>query len=72
MKEIIIRLMPLPPHVRAFTMPDEQGDYNVYVNAVLSGEQQRRSLQHELRHIRRDDFYKRDSSAREIEEENKM
>ena len=71
MKEIIIRLMPLPMHVRAFTMPDEQGDYNVYVNAMLSPEQQRRSLQHELGHIRRDDFYKRDKTARELEEENK-
>ena len=71
MKEIIIRLLPLPVHVRAFTMPDEQGDYNIYVNVLLSREQQNRSLRHELRHISRDDFYKRDKTAKEIEAENK-
>ena len=70
MEEIIIRLMPLPAHVRAFTMPDAQGDYNVYINVLLSREQQDRSFQHELRHIRRGDFYKRDQSAKEIEAEN--
>lgn len=67
MEDIIIRLMPLPVHVRAFTMPDEQGDYNVYINALLSAEQQVRSYQHELRHIRRGDFFKRDKTAKEIE-----
>ena len=69
MTEIIIRKIPLPAHVRAFTMPDAQGDYNVYVNSDLSLEQQLKSLQHELRHIRRDDFYKRDLTAQEIESE---
>ena len=69
MEDIIIRLMPLPVHVRAFTMADEQGDYNVYINALLSAEQQARSYQHELRHIRRGDFFKRDKTAKEIEGE---
>ena len=69
MTEIIVRKIPLPLHVRAFTMPDAQGDYNVYINSVLSEEQQEASLRHELRHIRRDDFYKRDRTAGEIEEE---
>ena len=71
MEDIIIRLIPLPVHVRAFTMPDAQGDYNVYINVLLSTEQQNISLQHELRHIRRGDFYKRDKTAKEIEAENK-
>ena len=38
---------------------------------TLSREQQNISLQHELRHIRRGDFYKRDKTAKEIEAENK-
>lgn len=58
MNEIIVRLMPLPAGVRAFTIPDAEGDYNVYLNCCLSAEQQRRSLQHEQLHISRDDFYK--------------
>ncbi|MBQ6862876.1 MAG: hypothetical protein IJO14_01420 [Clostridia bacterium] len=58
MNEVIVRLMPLPVGVRAFTIPDADGDYNVYLNCRLSAEQQRRSLQHEQLHISRDDFYK--------------
>ena len=69
MTEIIVRMMALPPHVRAFTMPDAQGDYNIYINSALSSEQQKKSLLHELRHIQRDDFYRRDVSARQIEAE---
>ena len=57
MNEIIIRTLPLPPHVRAFTLPDAQGDYNVYINASLSSEQQQKSLSHEKKHIEREDFY---------------
>ena len=69
MTEIIVRKIPLPPHVRAFTMPDAQGDYNIYINCALSTEQQLISYLHELKHIRRDDFYKRGKTAKEIEEE---
>ena len=69
MTEIIVRKIPLPPHVRAFTMPDPQGDYNIYINCALSAEQQLSSYLHELKHIRRDDFYKRGKTAKEIEEE---
>ena len=71
MEEIIIRLIPLPVHVRAFTLPDAQGDYNVYINVLLSREQQARSFQHELRHIRRGDFYRRDCTVKELEQKNK-
>ena len=69
MTEIIVRMVPLPPHVRAFTMPDAQGDYNIYINTALSEAQQKRSLLHELRHIQNDDFYRSDCSARQIEAE---
>ena len=57
LNEIIIRLMPLPVGVRAFTIPDADGNYNVYLNCRLSAEQQRRSLRHEQMHIERNDFY---------------
>ncbi|MCH5199224.1 MAG: hypothetical protein J1E34_10015 [Oscillospiraceae bacterium] len=67
MENIIIREISLPCNVRAFTLPDEQGDYNVYINSSLSDEQRKMSFIHELRHIKRNDFYKRDLSAEEIE-----
>ena len=58
MNDIFIRILALPLSVRAFTLPDAQGDYNIYVNCALSAEQQKRSVQHEATHIRRGDFYK--------------
>ena len=58
--------MPLPLHVRAFTMMDAQGDYNVYINEAMSFEQRRRSFAHEKRHIEREDFVK-EQRATEIE-----
>lgn len=58
MENIIVRLISLPSTVRAFTLPDEQGDYNVYLNSTLSSEEQKKSLQHECRHIENGDFYK--------------
>lgn len=67
MRDIIIREISMPGSVRAFTLPDEQGDYNVYINSSLSAEQRQRSFLHELGHIKRDDFYKLDLSAAEIE-----
>lgn len=66
MNEIIVRLLPMPVGVRAFTLPDSEGDYNVYLNCRLSAEQQRRSLRHEKMHILRNDFC-REASACAIE-----
>ena len=63
MNEIFIRALVLPLSVRAFTLPDAQGDYNIYVNCALSEEQQMRSVQHEKLHIRRGDFFKDESAA---------
>ena len=68
MNDIIIRMMTLPPRIRAFTVPDAQGDYNIYVNCALSAEQQKKSVQHETLHIRKGDFYK-DKTAAQIEKE---
>lgn len=65
-ENIIVRYIPLPVSVRAFTVPDDQGDYNVYINSSLSREQQIKSFEHEARHIRNDDFF-RDESAVMIE-----
>lgn len=68
MNEIIIRELQLPPGIRAFTLPDAQGDYNIYINCSLTAEQRQESLRHEREHIDRGDFFK-DLSAREIEAE---
>ncbi len=56
----------MPFNIRAFTLPDEQGDYNIYLNSLLTEEQQKLSLAHEQKHIADDDFSK-ELSAVEIE-----
>lgn len=60
MESIIIRGIELPPKVRGVTVVDSEGDYNVYINTLLSDEVQRKTQRHELRHIVNDHFYNHD------------
>lgn len=62
----IIREIKMPLSIRAFTVPDENGDFNIYINESLSDEAKRRSLAHEEKHIQRNDFQSY-ALAREIE-----
>lgn len=55
--DYIVRLIPLPSTVRGFVTLDSDGLPNVYINAGLPEEIQRRTLNHELDHIRRNDFF---------------
>ena len=57
MDDRILRLAPLPPRVNAVTVVDSNGDFNIYVNAGLSREEQRKAYEHELVHIRRSHFF---------------
>lgn len=63
---VFVRIKKLPIHIKAFVLPDEEGDYNIYINEYLSEDAKRKSLAHELRHIAQGDCYS-DKSAREIE-----
>ena len=54
---IFIRLVRLPSTVYGVTVKDENGDFNVYINSDLSKSAQDRAIEHELKHIRRGDFY---------------
>ncbi len=60
---IFVRTIPMPMSVRAFTIPDPSGDYNIYINDALSPEQQKKSLTHEEKHIENGDFYKDETAA---------
>lgn len=66
MDEVIIRLQDMPIRMKGVTLLDESGDYNVYINSRLSADSQREVLNHEMLHIRRDDFYN-DLTIREAE-----
>lgn len=57
MDDIVCRVIELPLRVNAVTVVDENGDFNIYVNAHLSPEDQRKAYLHERRHIKRHHFY---------------
>ncbi len=64
---IFIREMKMPLTIRAFTVPDANGDYNIYINNGLSEEAKKRSFEHEKKHIENNDFSSSDL-ARVIED----
>ena len=53
--DVIIRYIDLPCTIRGMTVYEDDF-YSVYINARLSYEEQRRTIQHELMHIGRSDF----------------
>jgi len=57
---IFVRMIPLPIAVRAVTLPNDDGTFDIYINENLPEELQHRALTHELEHIRRDHFYNDD------------
>ena len=58
---IFIRIVKLPSDsVRAVTIPNDDGTFDIYINARLPEELQRKALEHELNHIRKDHFYNDD------------
>ena len=57
---IFVRTIPLPEAIRAVTLPNDDGTFDIYVNGNLPDELQQKALDHELRHIRKDHFYNDD------------
>jgi hypothetical protein len=56
MEKEIIRLIDMPSFINAYTLLDENGDYNIYINARLTAESQQLALEHEQKHIKKEDF----------------
>ncbi len=56
MSNIIVRIIDLPCTIRGYTALDDEGDYNIYLNARLSPQQQKNAYSHELKHITRNDW----------------
>lgn len=53
----------MPMTIRAFTVEDENGDYNVYLNTNLSEDAKKKSYSHEARHISNGDFASSDNAS---------
>lgn len=66
MNLIFIREIEMPLTIRGFTVPDANGDFNIYINRDLSDAAKRKSIEHEKTHIKRNDFQK-DLSVKLIE-----
>lgn len=67
MNDFVIRyLNNLPDTVNGFTVPSENGFYNIYINPRLSSFMQTKTILHEIKHIQRNDFYLQ-KNATEIE-----
>jgi len=51
MSDVFIRYKKLPPRVGGFTVLDQDGNYNVYLNKNRTREDNLDSVDHELAHV---------------------
>lgn len=55
-----VRLLPLPSSVEGVVLPNDDGTYDIYLNANLPLQRQAEVLAHELAHIKKDHLYSED------------
>jgi hypothetical protein len=58
-----VRVIELPPGINGVSVPNDDGTFSIYINALYDAGTQRRALEHELEHLARDHFYKAESVA---------
>ena len=66
--DYFVRVVPFPVPVGEMVAMNEDGTYNVYLNADYMGEDMRRHFLHGLNHIKNDDLYG-DKEIIDIEED---
>lgn len=57
MNDYYLRIVKLPRRVEGVTVVNNDGTFSIYLNELLSEEERRETLDHELRHIRLEHFY---------------
>ena len=72
MNNVFTREIELPITVEGVTVKDTNGDFNVYINSLLSPEKKAEALEHELCHIQRDHHYLETSVAEDEAEANQI
>lgn len=55
--DFFVQYMNLPPKIWAFVTPNSDGTFTIILDPRRSYSQQKCDLDHEIRHIIRDDFY---------------
>ena len=63
MNDVILRYKEMPLSVEAFTVTDENDDYNIYINSSLCYSTQEKAKQHERSHIKQNHFYSNKTAA---------
>ena len=67
-----VRVVELPATVRGVSVPNDDGTFSVYINALYDDETRRQTLEHELAHLARDHFYRPEPvAAQEAEADGK-
>ncbi len=56
--DYFIRILDLPPSVKGLVIPNDDGTFSIFINAIYDTKTQRKTLEHELEHLARDHFYK--------------
>lgn len=55
--DFFVRVINLPVGVGGVVTPNDDGTFSIYVNARNTRERQKKSCDHEVGHIRNDDFW---------------
>ena len=55
--DYFVRLVDLPVSIGGAVTPNNDGTYSIYINSRLAADQQQKALEHEIDHIRYEDFY---------------
>ena len=67
-----VRIIAFPNRsVPALVTPNDDGSFDIYINGLLTEEQQREALRHEIEHLERDHFYKDEPVAKMEAEANR-
>ena len=56
--DYFVRYLPFPSRVGAVVIPNDDGSFDIYISSQLTEEAQALRLEHELKHIRSDHFYR--------------
>ena len=67
--DYFVRLVELPRTVNGVTLPNDDGTFDIYLNSLLTEDEQKTALEHEIEHIRQDHFYNDVKPLRQIEAE---
>ena len=67
--DYFVRLVELPRTVNGVTLPNDDGTFDIYLNSLLTEDEQKTALEHEIEHIIQDHFYNDVKPIRQIEAE---